>query len=119
MAVEPSDAAVRRLSRLVAANSYPELDNVALSDALKLFSVADMRNRPPSSSAWVESYDMNGAAAECIRWKLAAAAIDVSFTADGSTTTLDQLTQHLTARLADFEARRFTGTITVTPYALA
>lgn len=117
MAITPSDAAIRRLGRLVAAGTYPELDNEALSDALQLFAMSDGVNVPGTGS-WLEHYDMNGAAAECIRWKLAVATAEVSFTADGATTTLDQLTQHLNSRLADFEARRATGTITVTPYAL-
>lgn len=117
MAFVPTDAAKRRLSRLVAADAYPELDDVALTDALMLFAMGDS-SAAPGSASWVERYDMNGAAAECIRWKLAAASADVSFTADGATTTMDQLTQHLNSRLADFEARRSTGTITVTPYAL-
>lgn len=116
MAVTPSDAAIRRLSRLVAADTYPELDNDALADALKLFAMNDGR-RVPGSAGWLEAYDMNGAAAECIRWKLAIATADISFTADGATNTMDQLSQHLNARLNDFEARRTTGTITVTPYA--
>lgn len=116
MAVVPTDAAIRRLSRLVAADTYPELDNEALADALKLFAVSDGR-RAPGTDGWLESYDMNGAAAECMRWKLATATADISFTADGATNTMDQLTQHLQARLNDFEARRTTGTITVTPYA--
>lgn len=117
MAVVPTDAAIRRLGRLVAAGAYPELDDEALADALKLFAMSD-GTRAPGTGSWLEHYDMNGAAAECIRWKLAAASADVSFTADGATNTLDQLTQHLNGRLSDFEARRATGTITVTPYAL-
>jgi hypothetical protein len=113
MSVIPSASAISRLGRMVAANVYPTLDNAALAEALGLFAVRDSERNIPGDAAWVETFDMNGAAAECMRWKLAVASVDVSFTVDGSTTTLDQLTQHLRSLEQAFEARRSTGTISV------
>lgn len=98
---------------LVAATVAPTLTDAELDAALVIFALADGNDRAPGSSGWTEVYDMNGAAAECIRWKLARAVNDVTQDTDGAAFNLSDVTKHLQDRLKDFEGRRQTGTFAV------
>lgn len=61
------------------------------------------------AATWIPTYDLNLAAAEGWRWKKAASAGRITFTADGATFNRDQFLAHCEAMIATY-APAFVGT---------
>jgi hypothetical protein len=116
MAVTPSQAAIARLSRMVAASITPVLDESALADALSMYATADSNKVAPGGTGWLETYDYNGAAYECWSWKEAAATNMVGFNADGTQWNMQELLVNIRAKKAEHLAARQTGNIHVSPH---
>jgi len=116
MAVTPSVTAIAQLRRLTAATVDPKLTDEDLADALRMYAVADGDGVAPDSevgSAWVETYDMAGAAMEAWTWKKGMASHLVNFNADGSQASMSDISEHIQERINYFANQRMTGTITV------
>lgn len=113
MAVEPSTAAKARLSRMVAATVFPLLDDAVITDALVMYALADLNNVVPGEVGWVESFDWNGAAAECWGWKEGLASSNVNMSGDGRQASLSDIAEHCRERRKAFLDARATGVIHV------
>lgn len=113
MAVTPSTTAINRLGRMVSASVDPQLTTDDLADALALYAVVDGAGVIPGGSGWLETYDMAGAALECLNWKKAAAAAMINFNADGSQFSLSDISAHIEERIAYYMGLRMTGNLTV------
>lgn len=72
-----------RLANMVAADLEPTLSDAQLDDLLTLSSIPDINGVAATDTGWVETYDLNYAAAEGWRWKAAKAAASYAFTLDG------------------------------------
>lgn len=83
------DNARTRLAGMVSASTLPVLDNTALDTALDAAKIVDPAGRAPIDDGYVETFDLNYAAAEAFEAKaIRAAATDTggleSFTSEGS-----------------------------------
>jgi hypothetical protein len=78
-----------------------------------MYAMADGNGSLPGAGAYTETYDINGAAAECWSWKKAKASATVSFTADGSQFTASDISRHCQEQIDHYQKLRQTGNITV------
>lgn len=99
--------AAEALARLTAMTS-PSEDPFLTGDELQLLLdgalVADVNGLPPSSTAYTDTWDLRGAAAEGWRWKAGKVAHRVDFGTDVHRQSRDQLQKHCLA-MAELYAR--------------
>lgn len=94
-----------RLKAMTAADSAPVLSADELSSLLSLSTTLDAAGRAPTDTAWVETYDLNRAAAEGWRWKAAKLAAAYDFTADGATYNRSQAVEQCQKMVAQYAGR--------------
>lgn len=113
MPVTPSQTAIDRLGRMVAASVTPTLTDEDLADALVMYALLDANSVAPGGGSWVETYDFNGAAAEAWGWKKAKASATVTFNADGSQFSMAELSANCQERIDYYQSLRQIGNISV------
>jgi hypothetical protein len=101
-----------RLSRMVAATSFPTLSDTDLDDALTLFAISNPNTDDAPTGEW-QYFDWNGAAAECWGWKEGKASDSVNMNADGRQASLSDIAEHCQKKKEEYIARRATGSIRV------
>lgn len=109
----PSATAIARLKRVTAATVDPKMQDADIVDALVQYALVDSAGVLPGDAGWLETYDLNGAAAEVWGWKEAAASAMVAINADGSQLNLAQITDHCRSQKLYYQNQRGWGTITV------
>lgn len=80
-----------RLKRMTAADSQPLLSSDDLDDLLTMFQKTDRNGILPGADGWIETYNLNAAAAEGWRWKSAKASELVSIDLDGERMSSNQM----------------------------
>lgn len=101
----PAAVALMRLASLTAAACEPVLDAVALSGILEDAARPDADGTPPWAQGWVETYDLNAAAAAGWRMKQALAASAITVAMDGATHSRAELTANAERMARHYEAR--------------
>lgn len=76
---------------MTAADSQPALSSDELDDLLSMFRKTDKNGILPGETEWIETYNLNAAAAEGWRWKSAKAAELVSIDLDGERMSSNQI----------------------------
>lgn len=108
-----------RLKAQTAAASAPTLTDDEITALLSLASLADSAGLAPSASGWTPTYDFNRAAAEGWRWKAAKAAAGYGFTADGATYQREQIMDHCTKMIAQYQRKIASSAFVYAPLAAA
>lgn len=102
-----------RLERMTQSSVEPALVEAELLDLVEMAKRADSEGRAITDDDWVESWDLNAAAAEGWRWKAGKVADRFNATVDGAALQRAQIYAHCLA-MADRYARRIVGVLGVT-----
>jgi hypothetical protein len=102
---------------MVAADTAPVLSSEEIDSLLDLSRLADTAGVAPGGSGWVETYDLNRAAAEGWRWKAGKAAASYDFSADGATFNRSQILAHCEKMAAQYQRRTVTTLEVTSPLA--
>lgn len=93
------------LERMTSADTDPWLSMDDIDALLLLARRPDRDGRNPDDPAWIETWDLNVAAAEGWRWKAGKVAERFAFSADGASYNRDQVWQHCQTQAAMYSRR--------------
>jgi len=110
-------AAWARLKAMVAADVAPVLTVDELEALLDLCRLADANGVAPGGTGWVETYDLNRAAAEGWRWKAGKLTGAYDFQAEGATFNRSQMREMCEKQAAQYARRIVTSARVVAPLA--
>ena len=96
-------AAEARLRRMVAAATRPQLTDEEITDLLVIAERADSLGTFSTDPEWVNTYDLNAAAAEGWRWKAAKVSGDYDAGQDGGQYSRSQVHTHCLKMAAYYE----------------
>jgi hypothetical protein len=119
-------AQIAQVRRMVNESGTTTYDDDAISTYIEVYPLLDERGEapytwdttttPPTQEAnddWIDTYDLNAAAADIWQEKAAIVAQDYDFKADGGSYSRSQVTQAYMAQSRYYRARRRPGTITL------
>lgn len=94
-----------RIKRMVAWDSDPALSQGDIEELVTLAARADADGLAPDDDDWTETYDLNAAAAEGWRWKMAKATARVSFGDGTQSVSRSDFVAHCAAMVAQYQRR--------------
>lgn len=103
------EQALTRITIMTAAESDPVLSIDELDELVLMARRADRYGREISDADWIETYDLNAAAAEGWRWKAGKAASDVTFNTDGQGFSMSHLIAHCERMSRHYAGRTLTS----------
>jgi hypothetical protein len=109
--------ALARLRAMTAADSAPTLTGEEIETLLAMNALADSSGVAPGGTDYVETWDLNRAAAEGWRWKAAKVAGEFDFQADGAQYNRSQKLDMCNKMVAQYQRRIISYAVVASPVA--